>query len=187
MTDPHLFGDTTGSFRGTVTHASLSDVIRHYGSGDWQADLVTATGDLIQDESAGAYERFIELIKPLDLPVHCVPGNHDIRKLMQKALSTPPFFYCDATEIDNWLIIGYAALFPSTLAYLCWNLAVPVVGANLAAITQYLNPVFAITLAALILGERVATYHLVGIAAILAGIYLSGLSGSRRRRKERGT
>ena len=81
---------------------------------------------------------------------------------------------------DNWFIIGYTALFPSTLAYLAWIYAVPVVGPNLAAITQYINPVFAITLAALILGESIETYHLIGIAAILAGIYLSG---SRRRRK----
>ena len=106
MTDPHLFGDTTGSFRGTVTHASLSRVIEHYQASGWQADLVAATGDLIQDDSASAYERFVELVGPLDLPVHCVPGNHDVRKLMQRAVSTPPFFYCDATEIENWLIVG---------------------------------------------------------------------------------
>ncbi len=87
-------------------------------------------------------------------------------------------------DVDNWFIIGYAALFPSTLAYLAWNLAVPIVGPNLAAITQYINPVFAISLAALILGESVEAFHLVGIAAILAGIYLSG---SRRRRKTRET
>lgn len=59
-----------------------------------------------QDESAGAYQRFIELISPLQLPVHCVPGNHDIRKLMQEAISSPPFYYCDATEMENWLIVG---------------------------------------------------------------------------------
>ncbi len=87
-------------------------------------------------------------------------------------------------DFDNWFIIGYAALFPSTLAYLAWNLAVPIVGPNLAAITQYINPVFAISLAALILGESVEAFHLVGIAAILAGIYLSG---SRRQRRTRET
>jgi len=86
----------------------------------------------------------------------------------------------------NWFIIGYSALFPSCLAYLAWNVAVPAVGANAAAITQYLNPVFAVILAVMILGERVETFHLAGIAAILAGIYLSGSrAGSRRR--ERGT
>ncbi len=106
LTDPHLFGDQTGSFRGTVTHASLSDVIRHYRAGEWQADLVTVTGDLIQDDSAGAYERFTTLVGALDLPVYCVPGNHDVRELMQRAVSKPPFFYCDASEVNNWLIIG---------------------------------------------------------------------------------
>ena len=87
-------------------------------------------------------------------------------------------------SFDNWFIIGYAALFPSCLAFLSWNLAVQIVGTNLAAITQYLNPVFAVVLAALILGERVETYHLAGIAAILAGIYLSS---SRQRPKARAT
>ncbi len=87
-------------------------------------------------------------------------------------------------DFDNWFIIGYAALFPSTLAYLAWNLAVPIVGPNLAAITQYINPVFAISLAALILGESIEAFHLVGIAVILAGIYLSG---SRRQRRTRET
>lgn len=81
----------------------------------------------------------------------------------------------------NLIIIGYSALFPSCLAYLCWNIAVPAVGANIAAIIQYLNPVFGIIFAMLILGESVAGFHLVGIAAIFAGIYLSR---SRRRRKE---
>ena len=84
----------------------MSDVIQHYRASDWQADVVTATGDLIQDESAGAYERFTELVGALDLPVHCVPGNHDVRKLMQRAVNEPPFSYCGAFEASNWLVVG---------------------------------------------------------------------------------
>ncbi len=60
----------------------------------------------MQDDSAAAYQRFIELISPLQLPVHCVPGNHDDRNLMREAINAPPFYYCDATEIENWLIVG---------------------------------------------------------------------------------
>ena len=92
--------------RGIVTSASLTDVIQHCRASDWPADLVSVTGDLSQDESAGAYQRFIELISPLQLPVHCVPGNHDVRKLMREAISAPPFYYCAATEMENWLIVG---------------------------------------------------------------------------------
>ena len=106
MTDPHLYSDAAGSLRGTVTLASLSDVIQHYRDGDWKADFVSATGDLIQDQSAGAYERFKTEVGALDLDVYCVPGNHDVRELMQRALNEPPFFYCDKLETKNWLIIG---------------------------------------------------------------------------------
>ena len=106
MTDPHLFSDAAGSLRGTVTLASLSGVIQHYRDGDWQADFVSATGDLIQDKSAGAYEQFKSAVGALDLDVYCIPGNHDVRALMRRAVSEPPFFYCDKVETNNWLIIG---------------------------------------------------------------------------------
>lgn len=84
----------------------MASVVRHCLASDWPADLVAVTGDLIQDDSAAAYQRFIELIGPLGLPVHCIPGNHDIRDFMRTAVSAPPFYYCDATEIENWLIVG---------------------------------------------------------------------------------
>jgi len=65
-----------------------------------------ATGDLIQDESLDAYANFCQQLKILDLPVYCVPGNHDVRPLMREALSGPPFHYCDSVEIGDWLIEG---------------------------------------------------------------------------------
>lgn len=64
------------------------------------------TGDLIQDDSRAAYDRFCELMSVLDLPVYCVPGNHDVRALMRDALSREPFHYCASLQLDNWLITG---------------------------------------------------------------------------------
>ena len=78
-----------------------------------------------------------------------------------------------APTANNWFIIGYTSVFPSFVAYICWNKAVPVVGANIAAISQYLNPVFGVIFAMAILSEGLESYHLAGIAAIFAGLYLS--------------
>lgn len=64
------------------------------------------TGDVVQDDSTAAYQRFLDLLGPLGLPVHCVPGNHDIRHVMREKLATPPFSYCAAQEIGDWLIVG---------------------------------------------------------------------------------
>ena len=104
LTDPHLFADREGDLRGTVTYESLSRVIDHYRSSDWRSDLVLATGDIIQDDSAEAYAHFRELLGGIGLPVYCLPGNHDVRSLMQEALADPPFQYCGNVETGNWLI-----------------------------------------------------------------------------------
>ena len=104
LTDPHLFADREGALRGAVTYASLAAVLAHYEDSDWQADIAIVTGDLIQDDSKEAYAHFRNLLEPLGLPVYCLPGNHDVRALMEKALGTEPFSYCASAEFGNWLI-----------------------------------------------------------------------------------
>jgi Icc protein len=106
LTDPHLFADTAGSLRGLATQASLQRVLDHYQAGDWLAERVVVTGDLIQDDSAEAYDRFRELLLPLNMRMHCIPGNHDVRELMQRVCCAPPFSYCAHEEVGNWLLIG---------------------------------------------------------------------------------
>ena len=92
--------------RGTVTADSLQSVLDHYSLADWRAHRVIVTGDIIQDDSPGAYERFRDLLLPLKLRIHCVPGNHDVRDLMKPVCLHPPFSYCAYEEIDDWLLVG---------------------------------------------------------------------------------
>jgi Icc protein len=106
LTDPHLFATADGDLRGTVTEDSLQRVLDHYDAGDWRAERALITGDLIQDDTAEAYDRFRELLLPLNMRMHCVPGNHDIRKLMRPVCSRPPFSYCAKEEVGDWLLIG---------------------------------------------------------------------------------
>jgi Icc protein len=106
LTDPHLFARDDGELRGTVTAASLERVLQHYQDGEWRADLAIITGDLVQDDSAAAYTRFRDMLQPLGMPMHCLPGNHDVRKLMREVCCSPPFSYCATEEIGNWLLIG---------------------------------------------------------------------------------
>jgi Icc protein len=44
------------------------------------------------------------LLSGIDLPVACIPGNHDVRALMREALSDAPFCYCPDLHIGNWLL-----------------------------------------------------------------------------------
>lgn len=101
-----MFADADGALRGTITQESLQKVLDHYNAGEWRADRAFITGDLIQDNSAEAYTRFQDLLLPLNMRMHCVPGNHDVRDLMRLVCSRPPFSYCAMETIGNWLIIG---------------------------------------------------------------------------------
>lgn len=89
-----------------MTYSSLRSVLDHYRGGDWQADIAVVTGDIIQDDSAAAYGNFMDLLAPLGIPVHCLPGNHDVRSLMRAALNEPPFHYCESVRKDGWLILS---------------------------------------------------------------------------------
>jgi drug/metabolite transporter (DMT)-like permease len=72
-----------------------------------------------------------------------------------------------------FVTIAYVAVFPSFLAYLCFNRGVELVGANRAGPFLHLMPVFGSLLAMLFLGERLQGFHLAGIALIAAGIALA--------------
>lgn len=69
--------------------------------------------------------------------------------------------------------VVYVALFPSILAYLCFNRSVTLVGANTVGLTIHLIPVFGSLLALLFLGEQPHLYHAVGIGLIAVGIVLA--------------
>jgi Icc protein len=116
VTDPHLFADPEAGLRGTVTHESLQRVLDHIMASDWPADIVAVTGDLIQDDSAEAYERFCDQFSQLGLPIHCIPGNHDIRELMRRALDRPSFHYCESVRIGGWTIVGIDSCLAGTAA-----------------------------------------------------------------------
>ena len=79
-------------------------MLAHYVASGWAADLAVVTGDIVQDDSRGAYENFHRILAPLGLPVYCVPGNHDVPGLMREVLADPPFHYCGTVDIGNWLI-----------------------------------------------------------------------------------
>jgi 3',5'-cyclic AMP phosphodiesterase CpdA len=59
---------------------------------------VLLTGDLAEHGAAPEYERVRELLEPLPMPVHVLPGNHDDRVVMRSVFDVPgadaePFRY----------------------------------------------------------------------------------------------
>ena len=78
-------------------------------------------------------------------------------------------------QIDtaNLLSLAYVALFPSTIAYLCFNRGVQLIGANRAAPFFHVVPVFGTVMSIVFLGENPQAFHFVGFALVLTGVFVA--------------
>jgi drug/metabolite transporter (DMT)-like permease len=74
---------------------------------------------------------------------------------------------------NNLLSLLYVALFPSIVAYLCFNRGVQLIGANRAAPFFHLVPVFGTAMAIAFLGERPQAFHVIGFALVLIGVFVA--------------
>ncbi|WP_020561002.1 DMT family transporter [Thiofilum flexile] len=76
----------------------------------------------------------------------------------------------------TWVSMGsiaYVAIFPSLLAYWFWNYATAKLGAGRTGQFTHLIPVFGLTIATLLLGERLYSFHWLGGALVALGLVLS--------------
>ena len=83
-------------------------------------------------------------------------------------------------QIDtaNLLTLFYVALFPSTIAYLCFNRGVQLIGANRAAPFFHVVPVFGTIMSIVFLGEHPQAFHFIGFALVLTGVFVASRKAS---------
>ncbi|WP_170515191.1 DMT family transporter [Ruegeria atlantica] len=74
------------------------------------------------------------------------------------------------------LAFTYTTLFPGLLATLIWVLLLDRIGATRAATFHFLNPVFGVTIAAILLGEKLGPLDAVGVGITTLGILAVQLS-----------
>src|SRR6201989_1818781 len=79
----------------------------------------------------------------------------------------------------NLLSLFYIAVFPSTLAYLCFNRGVQLIGANRAAPFFHVVPVFGAAMAIVFLGEQPHLFHLIGFGLVLTGVYVASRKSAK--------
>ncbi len=97
----------------------------------------------------------------------------------------PPFFIelmikgPPSATLNVMAGVLYVGIFPSIIAYLCWNRGIEIIGANRASLFINLIPVFAAGMAIFFLGEELQRFHLVGIMMVLGGMTMFQLAGRR--------
>src|SRR3984893_6290277 len=89
--------------------------------------------------------------------------------LIYQFFTRPPLRF----DVPNLLTLFYVAVFPSIVAYLCFNRGVQLIGANRAAPFFHVVPVFGAVMAMVFLSEMPQAFHFIGFALVLAGVYIA--------------
>lgn len=82
--------------------------------------------------------------------------------------------HCEPFDV-TWAVVSsvlYVAVFPSIVAYFCWNRGIEVLGPSRGGLFINLMPVFASVLAIIWLDESLMAFHVYGMALILTGMML---------------
>ena len=74
----------------------------------------------------------------------------------------------------------FVVIFPSALAYLCFNRGIALIGPNRAAPFLHLMPVFGSAMAIVLLGEQPKLFHLIGYLLVFAGVIIASRQSSAK-------
>jgi drug/metabolite transporter (DMT)-like permease len=174
-----LFGDQVRPLQALGILVSLSGAVTIISRGELAvlAGLQINRGDLFVATAVLCYAGYSVLLR-LRPPVH--PLAFIAATFWLGTAMILPLYLWETLQVRvlqpqpvTFLVIGYVAIFPSIVSYLCYNRGVELIGANRAGLFIHLMPVFGTLMAISLLGERFFWHHAVGIALIAAGIALA--------------
>jgi 3',5'-cyclic AMP phosphodiesterase CpdA len=83
ISDTHVTDIDQGVDCRYETAMHFQGALKHISSLPVTPDVVLITGDCVDEGRVTEYQRFVELLRPLNIPVYVIPGNHDHRDHMR--------------------------------------------------------------------------------------------------------
>jgi drug/metabolite transporter (DMT)-like permease len=176
-----LFRDPLTRIQLTGIAVSLAGVAVIVTGGDLSRLLGMSLniGDVVIVAAMAAYAVYSTLLRkrPAIAPLSLITITIGIGSAMLLPLTIAEYLsgrHFATLGLGGFAAIGYVAIFPSILSYVCFNRGVELIGANRAGPFFHLIPLFGVILAFVFLGERPALYHFLGAVLILGGVALAG-------------
>ncbi len=79
---------------------------------------------------------------------------------------------------STWIAMGFLTIFCSLIAFLLYNHGTEKLPASIAGLFIYVQPLSGVALAAIVLGEHITVYTIIGTFLIIYGIYEAERRGS---------
>lgn len=163
---------------------SLMGLTYMLGHGDMLFFLgqTIAQGDVLMLLASLVYAFYCVLLKKWKMPF----GNWTLiylQGICAVLMLTPLWLSSDELlpSTQSIPLIAYAGIAASVIAPWMWVKAIDVLGADSAAMFMNLLPVIAVTLAAIVLGETIHLFHVVGGLMVIFGVLLSQVKMMKHR------
>jgi Icc protein len=105
ISDLHLFAVPERELLGVKTYDSFKAVIELIQREEKQLDFILLSGDLSQDGSDASYYHILHFLRPLNVPVYYVAGNHDYVSAMMHVYPRDNFVSEKQIVIRDWNFI----------------------------------------------------------------------------------
>jgi drug/metabolite transporter (DMT)-like permease len=158
---------------------SLAGALTIISKADWHALRAVSInhGDLFIFIAVVCYAGYSVLLRkrPAIHPLSFVAVTFSIGSLLLLPLYLAETWAGRPIQFNRttFLAVGYVAIFPSIVSYLCFNRGVELAGANRAGLFLHLMPVFGSIMAIVFLGEAFEWFHAAGMTLILLGILMA--------------
>jgi len=160
-------------------------VVIAQGNPDTIIHMGVNIGDLLVLTAVLCFSFYTVMIKKIKIDLAALPLL--VLILGGATLASAPFYiweiiYDPRITVDwhDIAAIAYVAIPGGGIMYLLFNTGIAMLGAAKASVTFYLQTLFTVILAYLLLGEQLHIYHAVGIALIAMGIIFVTIIKGRR-------
>ncbi len=105
FTDTHIYADEAHLFARVDTQRSFLATRDTALSTPHDYDLILLTGDLAADAEAPAYRWLAEQLAVFELPIYCLPGNHDVGTVMEPLVDAAGWLFGGNHTLGGWHIV----------------------------------------------------------------------------------
>jgi len=175
-----MFNDRLSLRQGLGVTTSLSGVVLIISRGELSTLLALQfnKGDILVFIAAGLWAFYSANLKKYPRELH--PFAYLTGIVLVGLVILFPLYLLELStgrsmtvSMGSIVTIVYVALFASVLAFIFWNRAVTILGANIAGPFIHLMPVFSTILAVIFLGETLTSNHIRAILLIFSGILMT--------------
>lgn len=107
ITDTHLFTNDELEIYGIKSNIKFKNIIDRILIEDINdTDMIFLTGDISQDETEQSYQKALDNLVKLNIPIYWIPGNHDNVSQMESVFKNAKNFIRTRTlRLSNWNVI----------------------------------------------------------------------------------